>query len=154
MYRNILSIILICFIPFVAIPQSDRSSGAVKVEVKKSGSGFQLLRGGKPYFIKGAGGTSYMDRIAAYGGNSVRTWGTDNAKQILDSAQHYGLTVLMGLSVVSERHGFDYNDSEAVEKQFQRIKAEIIKYKDHPALLAWGIGNELNLNYKNPKVWD
>jgi hypothetical protein len=28
------------------------------------------------------------------------------------------------------------------------------KYKDYPALLIWGIGNELNLNYTNPKVWD
>lgn len=27
-------------------------------------------------------------------------------------------------------------------------------YKDHPALLGWGIGNELNLHYTNKKVWD
>ena len=30
----------------------------------------------------------------------------------------------------------------------------MLKYRNHPALLAWGIGNELNLQYKNPKVWD
>jgi beta-galactosidase/beta-glucuronidase len=30
----------------------------------------------------------------------------------------------------------------------------VLKYKDHPALLAWGIGNELNLQYKNTRVWD
>ena len=127
---------------------------AVKVEVKKTGTGYQLLRGGKPYFIKGAGGNNYLNRLANYGGNSIRTWGTQNAGQILDSAQKHGLTVLMGLPAVPERHGFNYNDEAAVKKQFELIKADVLKYKDHPALLAWGIGNELNLSYKNPKVWD
>ena len=142
-----------CTIPF-ALNAQIVSKGPVKVEVKKNGNTYQLLRNGKPYFIKGAGGTSYMDRIAAYGGNSVRTWGTKDAQQILDSAQKHGLTVLMGLGVVPERHGFNYDDAAAVKKQFDRVKADVIKFKDHPALLAWGIGNELNLSYKNPKVWD
>ena len=30
----------------------------------------------------------------------------------------------------------------------------VTAYKDHPALLIWGIGNELNLGASNPKVWD
>ena len=30
----------------------------------------------------------------------------------------------------------------------------MLKYKDHPALLAWIIGNEANLRFKNPKVFD
>lgn len=95
-----------------------------------------------------------MSRLAAYGGNSIRTWGTRNGQQILDSAHKYGLTVLMGLGVTPERHNFNYDDTAAVTKQFEQVKTEVLKYKDHPALLAWGIGNELNLQYKNPKVWD
>lgn len=62
--------------------------------------------------------------------------------------------VTMGIDVERERHGFDYNDSVAVKKQLERIKAEVMALKDHPALLIWGIGNELNLRYTNPKVWD
>lgn len=141
-------------IPFGLWAQQVKSKGAVKVEVKKNGTSYQLLRNGQPYFIKGAGGTGYMDRIAAYGGNSVRTWSTKDAAQILDSAQKHGLTVLLGLGVVPERHGFNYDDAAAVKKQFERVKADVLKFKDHPALLVWGIGNELNLSYKNPKVWD
>jgi Glycosyl hydrolases family 2, TIM barrel domain len=126
----------------------------IKTELRKTETGYQLYRGGQPYFIKGAGGGAYPGRIAAYGGNSIRTWGTRGAQRVLDSAYKYGLTVLMGLDVTSERHGFNYDDSVAVKKQLDRLQEEVLKYKDHPALLAWGIGNELNLQYKNPKVWE
>src|SRR5688572_23631761 len=67
----------------------------VKVELRMVDSNFRLFRNGQPYFIKGAGGGAYPDRIAAYGGNSIRTWGTRNAGRVLDSAAKYGLTVLM-----------------------------------------------------------
>ena len=126
----------------------------VKAEVRKAGNRFQLLRGGAPYFAKGAGGSIYPDRIAAYGGNSIRTWGSNNGQEVLDTAQKYGLTVLMGLDVARERHGFNYDDTAAVKKQLEKLRAEVLKYKNHPALLAWGIGNELNLQYKNPQVWN
>src|ERR1044071_9719453 len=130
------------------------SAGAIKVEVKLIDSSYKLFRGGQPYFVKGAGGGAYPARIAAYSGNSIRTWGTRGAQRILDSASKYGLTVLMGLDVTSERHGFNYEDTDAVRKQLERLRAEVLKYKDHPAVLGWGIGNELNLQYKNPKVWE
>ena len=127
---------------------------AVKVEVRRVDGAYRLFRGGQPYFIRGAGGSSYMSRVAAYGGNSIRTWGTRDGQKVLDSAHKYGLTVLMGLGVTAERHGFNYDDTAAVRKQFDRVKADVLKFRDHPALLAWGIGNELNLLYQNPKVWD
>lgn len=146
--------LIIFFSAHIINAQGTSASGAIKVEVRKTDSSFQLYRNGEQYFIKGAGGGRFPDRIAAYGGNSIRTWGTRGAQEILDSAQKYGLTVLMGLNVGSERHGFNYDDEAAVKKQLEAIRSEVIKYKDHPALLAWGIGNELNLLYKNPKVWD
>jgi hypothetical protein len=127
----------------------------VKVEITKSADGsFQLLRAGQPYFVKGAGGSAFPKRIAAYGGNSIRTWGSRDGQKILDSAYKNGLTVLMGLDVARERHGFDYNDTVVVRKQLERLREEVLKYRNHPALLAWGIGNELNLRYQNPKVWN
>lgn len=138
----------------IAFNTSAQNNKPVKAEVIKQDEGYTLLRDRVPYFIKGAGGTNYMDRLKAYGGNSIRTWSTDKGQQILDEAQRLGLTVTMGISMARERHGFDYDDTSAVVKQLDRIRQEILKYKDHPALLAWGIGNELNLEYANPKVWD
>lgn len=126
----------------------------VKVELKKVDSNYRLFRNGQEYFIKGAGGSAFPDRIQSYGGNSIRTWGTRNLQRILDTASKYGLTVLVGLDVARERHGFNYDDTTAVRKQLDKLREEVLRYKDHPAVLAWGIGNELNLQYKNVKVWD
>ncbi len=148
---------LIASLFFLACTFGQNNAGntqPVKVEIKKVDNRFQLLRGGLPYFVKGAGGSKYPERIAAYGGNSIRTWGSNKGKVVLDTAQKYGLTVLLGLDVARERHGFNYDDSAAIKNQLEKLRGEVLKYKDHPALLAWGIGNELNLQYKNPKVWD
>lgn len=130
------------------------SNKPIKAEIVKDGDGYTLLRDGKPYFIKGAGGTSYMDKLKAYGGNSIRTWSTQDGQDVLDEAQRLGLTVTMGIGMGTERHGFNYDDTAAVAEQLNRVRQDVLKYKDHPALLAWGIGNELNLEYTNPKVWD
>ncbi|WP_206170566.1 glycoside hydrolase family 2 TIM barrel-domain containing protein [Spirosoma pollinicola] len=146
--------LLFVFTGMAQTTPSARRVTPVNVEVKQNGNQFQLLRAGQPYFVQGAGGSQYPDRIAAYGGNSIRTWGSTNGQAVLDTAQKYGLTVLMGLDVARERHGFNYEDSAAVKKQLEKLRAEVMTYRNHPALLAWGIGNELNLQYKNPKVWD
>lgn len=130
-------------------------AGPIKVAVHQTAADrYELLRAGRPYFVQGAGGSQYPDRIAAYGGNSIRTWSTADAPAVLAAANAHGLTVMLGLDVARERHGFDYHDVAAVAVQLQKIKAEVLKYKDDPAVLLWGIGNELNLDYTNPKVWD
>ena len=119
----------------------------------------KLLVDGKPFYINGAG-LEFGDiaRLAKYGGNSFRTWSTENgkqsAKEVLDEAYKNGLLVTMGIEVARERHGFDYNDEIAVNAQYERIKREVIALKEHPSLMIWSIGNELNLSYTNPRVWD
>ena len=127
----------------------------VPVELRQTDSGWQLLRGGEPYFIKGAGGSASLERLAAAGGNSVRTWSTDGAGKILDEAQVLGLTVTVGIWLGHERHGFDYDDEGQVREQFERAREAVLRYKDHPALLMWGIGNEMEgfENGDNPAVW-
>lgn len=130
------------------------SQKAIKVELVFDGTNWNLLRDGKPYYIKGAGGDKYMNKIISCGGNSLRTWGAENAQQILDDAEKYGLTVMFGLWVQHERHGFDYNNKANVEKQLNGFRDIVRKFKDHPALLLWGVGNEVDLFYTNTKVWD
>lgn len=125
-----------------------------KVEVTTNELGnFELQRNGVPYYIKGAGAKDHFDLLVKSGANSIRVWSTNN-KAFLDSAHHYGLTVTLGLHVRPERSGMDYNDEYAVKGQIEYLKNEVLKYKDHPALLVWGIGNEVDLKYSNFKVWE
>jgi hypothetical protein len=124
-------------------------------EIKETESGYQLYCNGEPFYIKGAGlGNGNIEELAEYGANALRTWSADNGKKVLDEAHKHGLKVMMGIWVGLERHGFDYNDEDAVKKQLKRIKKSVVELKDHPALLLWGIGNELNHESTNPKVWN
>ncbi len=95
------------------------------VTIQKNGTAWQLLKDGKAYYVKGAGGGAYPEKLVACGGNSIRTWSPD--KSTLDKAQSLGLTVCLGIS------GSDITSAQ------QSVTA----YKDHPALLMWGLGNEM-----------
>ncbi|HSX84083.1 MAG TPA: glycoside hydrolase family 2 TIM barrel-domain containing protein [Cellvibrio sp.] len=136
-----------------ASAQAASSSGAIPVTLKQEDGRFQIYRGEQAYFIRGAGGSNNIPLLAASGGNSLRTWGTNDAERILDEAHKHGLTVMMGLRLGHERHGFDYNDEAAVARQKEEVREQVLKYKDHPALLVWGLGNEVDLLYTNTKVW-
>ncbi len=126
---------------------------AVRVQIEKKDDGFVLLRNDSIYYVKGAGGQVHLDKLKEIGGNSIRTWSTDNAKLFLNEAHKRGLTVMMGLWLGHERHGFDYDDSVAVKKQFNHFEKMVKELKDHPALLMWGVGNEVDLFYTNHRVW-
>lgn len=131
---------------------SPKTEGSV-VRVEQTDEGWGLLRNDEPYFIKGAGGLQHLDLLAKLGGNSIRTWSADNAGEILDRAHARGLTVTVGFWLGHERHGFDYSDEAAVAAQLETARGYVEKYKDHPALLMWGIGNEMEHDGTNPLVW-
>jgi hypothetical protein len=129
----------------------------MQVRLVRSRRGWEMLRGGRPYFIKGAGGGKRLDLMAASGANSLRTWGYGEAKARLDAAHARGLSVCMGIWLGQSHHGFDYLDRAAVEKQQADVLAAIEPVKDHPAVLCWGIGNEMEGvsadSGKDPAVW-
>ena len=139
--------------------QAMQEPSPVKVEVVRVADGYQLLRGGVPYTVRGAGmARDDIARFAAHGGNSIRNWTTRDTPQdirkLLDQAQAHGVTVTLGLPMRAERHGFNYDDPGAVAAQRELFRSDIVRYRDHPALLAWIVGNELNHSYTNPAVFD
>jgi hypothetical protein len=129
------------------------SGEAIPVVLQQIAGEYRLLRDGKPYYIRGFGGTEDLEKMAQFGGNSIRTWGPPE-RAFLDAAHAAGLSVCVGLWVEHERHGFDYADKTAVAAQIKRHCATIDALKDHPAVLMWGIGNEVELEYTNSGVWD
>jgi hypothetical protein len=135
------------------------ATGPVKVEITRTEDGYELLRGGEPYAVKGVGmSVDHIEDLAAYGGNSIRNWTTDDRyqdiRQLLDTAEAHGVTVMLCLPMQAERWGFDYDDEDAVAAQLEAMRGDVIRFRDHPALLGWIIGNELNHGYINPRVYD
>ena len=127
----------------------------VPVELQQVDGNWQLLRDGKPYLIRGAGGDGPLDRLAAAGANSIRTWNTNNVEPILDEAHALGMTVAVGIWLGHERHGFDYSDKGQVQEQLELVREAVQRYKDHPALLLWGVGNEMEgfESGDDPRIW-
>lgn len=121
-------------------PPSDPPAGLSVVHIVHADGGPRLERNGKPFFIKGAVGSVQLERLVAYGGNSIRAGVRD-----LDRAQKLRLTVLANLPFGKQRWGFDYDDSAKVRVQLDEIRQIVLKHKDHPALLMWALGNELEI---------
>jgi hypothetical protein len=139
---------------FVLLAAVSGAAGAPsEVKIVPKDSGYELRRNGEPYYIKGVCGGSQLEELVAAGGNSIRTYGPGGA---LDQAQQRGLTVLLGLNVGKPRQGFNYADAARVAQQLERARADVLKAKDHPALLMWALGNESELGASAEdrlKVW-
>lgn len=138
------------------------AAGSVVTIEGDAATGYRLLRDGTPFRIRGAAGIDHLEVLAACGGNGIRTWDAESAgretdgESLLDRAHRLGITVTIGLWLGHERHGFRYDDPAQVERQRQDVEAAIRRYKDHPALLCWGLGNEMEgptSNGANERIW-
>jgi len=128
---------------FVSVVQA----APVRTQVVKNGSGWQLLRDGHPFLIKGGGGGGPKDVLAQSGGNSFRTWGLGaTTGKELDEAGRLGLTVTLGIWLG--------DDPAGIRRGIEENRRAVLKYKDYPALLCWGIGNEMESHGRNtPELW-
>lgn len=127
--------------------------GASRVAVVQTAEGFGLDVDGERFFIRGAGGQSRLGLLAASGANSIRTWGADGLGDVLDRAHANGLKVTAGIWLRHPRHGFDYSDAEAVRAQLEMVERVVLRHRDHPALLMWGVGNEVELMWDADEVF-
>jgi len=125
------------------------------VKIVRENNSYSLILNNNPFFVKGVVGDTYLEKVQYYGGNSIRM---GSRKEGLDKAHQLGLNVLVNLPANAERYGFDYNDTAAVSKQTEKIFSIVNNTKDHPTVLMWAVGNELDFippnNPFNPKVWD
>ena len=82
--------------------------------------------------------------------NTIRTWAQTPDSSLLDACYNGGVDpiyVIMGYWVPLDEYT-DYSDPAdiaAIESGFRTV---IRQFKDHPSLLAWGLGNENNYAYQ------
>jgi hypothetical protein len=155
--RFIASIKVCVIAALIAASSYYACAAPIKVDLVRVGEKWELRRAGKTFFVKGAGGTNRLDQLAAAGANSVRTWGVDNLEALLDDAHKNGLAVTVGIWLRHEgdEGNFSYNDPLMLQEQLELVRKAVLRYKDHPAVLMWGIGNEMEgyADGANPVIW-
>lgn len=115
------------------------------VTLEQTSTGYQLIRNGEPYVILGVGGTSDLQRLKDAGGNTIRTWDAEGIEPLMDEAHELGLAVMVGIWLEHQRHGYDHQNPEHRQHDLDRVEMFVKQFRDHPALLGWGVGNELEL---------
>jgi len=151
---SIFSILLLYFCCF---------STNAQVTLDKKDATWRLLVNGQPFVVKGAtfghendvaNYDAYFKDLQSLGVNTLRTWATGkNTKKFLDAAHKYNIKVMVGIWMRHGRPGmedddsFDYlQDMEGMEAMYETSIRVVEMYKDHPAVLTWGVGNEVYLN--------
>ncbi len=144
-----LAISIILAFSFLGCSDSPSTLKDGKVCIRSENNRYVIYRNGKPFSIKGASGFTNLETLKEAGGNTIRTWDTTNLARILTEAEANQLAVVVGLPMPeSEEMDSFYNRPELVEKQLKSYSALINKYKDHPAVLFWCVGNEIPFPYK------
>jgi hypothetical protein len=130
-----------------------RPDPPVPVTIDRPAGGFQLIRGGQPYFIKGVGGRQHLDMAAAAGANSVRTWDSHDAGSVLKQAGDQGMTAMLGIWLSHDPS--DYLDPVYRDQKTKEVQGLLDNHKNHPALLIWALGNEIDLEGADtPAAWE
>ena len=151
----------------VSLIEGKIPEGPPKVELKPNAEGqWRLVINGHETPIRGAGGVlepGMLEHFKSCGGNFSRTWSTDSLENIVGGGERYidrayrlGIHVMPGFWVGHERHGFNYGNAEQLKKQRDELRVAIRKYKNHPAIVMWGLGNEMEdptSQSGNPLVW-
>jgi beta-galactosidase/beta-glucuronidase len=120
-----------------------------KVVVKKDATGYHLWKDNKPFYINGAAGFEHFKELKEAGGNVMRTWDTTHLQSILDSAQANGLFVMVGFPMLESRYMAQFYDHDShTQKQYEDFKKVVQRYRHHPSLLIWCLGNELDFPFR------
>lgn len=146
----------------LALLSSSLFASPVVVRVVEENGSFHLTRDGRPYEIRGVGGHTRLELARELGATTIRTWGIEqlgervNGKTLLDRCHELDLTIMAGIWVQHERHGFNYSDPAQVRRQRDEVRAAVRRYRDHPAILLWGLGNEMEgptSDGRDPRIW-
>lgn len=146
-----LCLLLPCILLFLVYGCNDKSTvrSSGKVHISRENGKYVLYRDGAPFIVKGGAGYTNMSALKAIGGNTIRTWDTTNLQAILDEAAANGLAVIAGFYVPESKYMSSfYQDDRKVAAQYNAFCDVVKRYRSHPALLMWCLGNEVDFPYK------
>ena len=89
-------------------------------------------------------GTDYLKLAKEMGANCVRTWGENQGtQQYFDAAQRLGLKVNAGIWLNYPDGRVSYLDIPYKLERKKEILDYVRRFKNHPAILFWNVGNEV-----------
>jgi hypothetical protein len=139
-------------------PVSSQPVRPSKVEIVGADYHYQYLINGQAQVIKGMGlNTQYsqllspedraaridsdMAQLSALGVNTVLGWDPAEFDDVLlDAAQRHHIGVVMPFDLDPEA---DYTDPAVRQRLHDEALAWVARYRNHPALRMWGLGNEV-----------
>jgi hypothetical protein len=120
-------------------------TGGRKVFISQQNGQYSFTRNGKPFLVKGGAGYTYLAKLAASGGNTIICWDTSKITAVLAEAEKYKLAVIVGLDIPGGDDFSFYKDEKNIEVFYKAYSKIVLRCKDHPSLLAWCLGNELEM---------
>lgn len=129
---------------------------SIEVKVTKNSQGNWILTvSGEPFYVNGAATNRFYTDVRKFGGNTIRLYSpkSSDTREIMDDAYKAGLKVYLGLGMSAAQY-VDYSDAAKAAAQKETILEYVRQYKEHPALLCWSIGNEIEAsNENNLNLW-
>lgn len=121
------------------------------ISIEPSENGFTLLIDGQPTYVKGVGGTFRLNDANENGANAFRTWGgsVESISRDIEKASDNNMYIMQGIGMTKDSLRYFDQDYRNECIANARLLAETFKDDDH--ILAWGIGNEINLGNANIK---
>ncbi|MEO5788141.1 MAG: glycoside hydrolase family 2 TIM barrel-domain containing protein [Gelidibacter sp.] len=114
------------------------------VYITKDQNSFKLYRNGAPFKIRGASGHHYLNSLSEIGANTIRVYDSIS-EALLDEAHQNNLAVIIDIPLPKYNKEYNfYSDEKKTNELKDSIKTVVNKYKKHPALLFWNLGNELD----------
>jgi hypothetical protein len=134
-----------------------------------------LYVNGEPFKVKGVGyaptpigaGTEYsiytnaailardVPVLKGMNINTIRTWAQPPNSMLMDAMYTNGgapIYTIVGFWVPNS--GIDYADPAVITQYENSFRNLVNQFKNHPGLLAWGIGNEVNLSLSGQALAD
>lgn len=149
LYHISKQILMLCTVAVLIIScnRSESLRSSAKVYIKKEEGKYTLYKDGKPFFIKGASGNEHFDLLAQYGGNTVKFWDTVAIEKTLNLAKKNNLSVILDFPMINSKYNDFYEDTLKTKFEYNSFKRIVNKFKNHPSLLMWCLGNEIRFPF-------
>jgi hypothetical protein len=143
------AVLLVCslflFYSFNRGPKNQYSKTLNGVSIRQIQGRYNFYKNDKPFIVKGGAGFTHIKELVNAGGNTIICWDTAKLANTFKEAVKNNVAVIVGLDIPGGDNADFYNKDSNTNLLYNNYKQIVSRYKDEPALLAWCLGNELDM---------